>query len=45
MEPPKFEHADPSLARSVMAALVTAVVLCLATLLLLAALGDHVIHN
>ena len=39
------DHTDPTLARVVVTALVTAVVLCLVVLLLLTALGDHVVHN
>jgi hypothetical protein len=39
------DHADPRLAKFVVAALVMAVVVCLVALLLLAALGDHVVHN
>ena len=39
------KRADPTLAKLVVAALVTAVVLCLVVLLLLTAMGDHVVHN
>jgi hypothetical protein len=45
MELSRDDRADPRLARFVVASLVTAVVLCLVALLLLAALGDHVVHT
>ena len=45
VESSRSEQTDPKLAKLVVAALVTAVVLCLAVLLLLTSLGDAVVHN
>ena len=45
MELSRDDRADPRLAKLVVAALVTAVVLCLVALLLLTALGNNVVHN
>ena len=45
MELLKPHQPDPRFARAVVAALVTAVVLCLAVLLLITALGDDVVHR